>query len=141
MKRDGADNSPERIVQQRIDNMKKGMAGLPVISFFMGIYRCGFTLYVKIIYPSGMKVPGRARCKCFLDKYIHHAKTGKCNRDEYIHRLIFASKHFLFRAEGKRRNFRLTDLPRRRLRADSPHRFPQAKGHHRSHRPGSRASY
>jgi len=24
-----------------------------------------------------MKIPGRARCNCFLVKYIHNAKTGK----------------------------------------------------------------
>jgi|GEM_PF-5756226 len=28
-----------------------------------------------------MKTPGRARCNCFLDNYIHNAKTGKFNRD------------------------------------------------------------
>ena len=30
-----------------------------------------------------MKIPGRARCICFLDKYIHNAKTGKFNRKQY----------------------------------------------------------
>gem|GEM_PF-6798344 len=30
-----------------------------------------------------MIIPGRAHCNCFLDKYIHNAKTGKFNRDEY----------------------------------------------------------
>jgi len=35
------------------------------------------------IYPSGMKIPGRARCYCFYNKYIHSAKTGKFNREQY----------------------------------------------------------
>jgi|GEM_PF-5183252 len=30
-----------------------------------------------------MIIPGRAQCKCFLDEYIHHAKTGKFNRKQY----------------------------------------------------------
>jgi len=30
-----------------------------------------------------MKIPGRARCICFLDNYIHNAKTVKFNRDDY----------------------------------------------------------
>jgi len=30
-----------------------------------------------------MIIPGRAQCNCILDKYIHNAKTGKFNRDEY----------------------------------------------------------
>jgi len=37
----------------------------------------------KNIYPSGMRIPGRARCNCFSDKKIHNMKTGKFNRDEY----------------------------------------------------------
>jgi len=35
------------------------------------------------LYPSGMKIPGRAGCNCFSDKKIHNMKTGKFNRDEY----------------------------------------------------------
>jgi|GEM_PF-389872 len=35
------------------------------------------------IYPSGMRIPGRSRCNCFLAKHIHHGITGKFNRDEY----------------------------------------------------------
>jgi|GEM_PF-1134293 len=31
-----------------------------------------------------MKIPGRARCNCFLVNYIHNAKAEKFNRDEYI---------------------------------------------------------
>jgi len=30
--------------------------------------------WAERVYPSGMKIPGRARCICFLDKYIHHRK-------------------------------------------------------------------
>jgi|GEM_PF-2467243 len=35
------------------------------------------------LYPSDMKISGRAQCNCLLVKYIHHAKTGKFHRDEY----------------------------------------------------------
>jgi len=43
-------------------------------------------------YPSGMRIPGKARCICFLDKYIHNAKPGKFNRKQYILRTFERSK-------------------------------------------------
>jgi len=33
--------------------------------------------------PIGYEIPGRARCNCFLVKYIHNAKMGKFNRKQY----------------------------------------------------------
>jgi len=30
-----------------------------------------------------MKIPGRARCNCFLVKYMHNAKMEKFNRKQY----------------------------------------------------------
>jgi len=39
-----------------------------------------------------MKIPGRARCYCFYNKYIHNAKTGKFNREQY--RSYYSGKQF-----------------------------------------------
>jgi len=48
--------------------------------------RGGRLIINAIRYPSGMKIPGRARCNCFLDKYIHNTKTGKFNRKQLKNR-------------------------------------------------------
>jgi len=33
----------------------------------------------NVLYPLGMRNPGRARYKYFQDKYIHNEKTAKVN--------------------------------------------------------------
>jgi len=48
-----------------------------------------------LLYPSGMIIPGRARCHRFYDKKIHNMKTGKFNRDEYIMRNFSKTKRIV----------------------------------------------